>query len=154
MPDLLLLNGPNLGILGRRRPELYGHETLADIERMVAAELAPYGLGLRSVQRDGEGELVGAIQDSYGTVGAVVNPGALMIAGWSLRDALENYPRPWIEVHLSNVWAREGFRHQSVTAPLARGVVAGLGAFGYRLAARAVAELLGAPSPAVQREEL
>jgi 5-deoxy-5-amino-3-dehydroquinate dehydratase len=142
VPDLLLLNGPNLGILGRRKPEVYGTETLADIERSVAAEVAERGWGVVAVQRDGEGELVGAIQDAYDTVGAIVNPGALMVAGWSLRDALESYPRPWIEVHLSNVWAREAFRHQSVVSPLASGVVAGLGALGYRLAARALLSLV------------
>jgi 5-deoxy-5-amino-3-dehydroquinate dehydratase len=71
-------------------------------------------------------------------VGAIINPGALMIAGWSLRDALANYPQPWIEVHLSNVWARERFRHESVLAPLASGVIVGLGSLGYRLAAKAL----------------
>jgi 5-deoxy-5-amino-3-dehydroquinate dehydratase len=75
------------------------------------------------------------------TVGAIVNPIALMIAGRSLRDALAGYPQPWIEVHLSNVWAREQFRHESVIAPLADGVVVGLDAFGYRLAARALLHL-------------
>lgn len=142
MPDLLLLNGPNLGTLGRREPDIYGTDTLADIERSVAAEVADRGWGVVAVQRDSEGDLIGAIQDAYETVGAIVNPGALMIAGWSLRDALASYPRPWIEVHLSNVWAREPFRHQSVVSPLASGVIAGLGALGYRLAARALLSLV------------
>lgn len=141
-PALLLMNGPNLGILGRREVETYGTQTLADIEAAVTAEVAPRGWGVISVQRDCEGELIGELQAHYGTVGAIVNPGALMIAGWSLRDALANYPRPWIEVHLSNVWAREAFRHQSVCAPLASGVVVGLGALGYRLAARALMEIV------------
>lgn len=138
MNELLLLNGPNLGILGRREPEVYGTDTLDDIAEAVADEVADRGWKVRSVQRDCEGELIGVIQDSYDTVGAIVNPGALMIAGWSLRDALANYPNPWIEVHLSNVWARESFRHDSVIAPLASGVIVGLGALGYRLAARAL----------------
>jgi len=142
VPDLLLLNGPNLGTLGRREPDIYGTDTLADIERSVAAEVADRGWGVVAVQRDSEGDLIGAIQDAYETVGAIVNPGALMIAGWSLRDALASYPRPWIEVHLSNVWAREPFRHQSVVSPLASGVIAGLGALGYRLAARALLSLV------------
>jgi 5-deoxy-5-amino-3-dehydroquinate dehydratase len=136
--ELLLLNGPNLSILGRRQPEVYGTETLADIEQAVGEETAERGWKVISIQHDSEGELIRAIQDHYDTVGAIVNPGALMVAGWSLRDALANYPRPWIEVHLSNVWAREQFRHQSVLAPLASGVIAGLGALGYRLAARAL----------------
>jgi 5-deoxy-5-amino-3-dehydroquinate dehydratase len=144
--ELLLLNGPNLGILGKREPEVYGTDTLADIADAVLDEVADRGWKVRSVQRESEGELIHAIQDSYDTVGAIVNPGALMIYGWSLRDALASYPRPWIEVHLSNVWARESFRHESVLAPLASGVIVGLGALGYRLAARALlAKVPGAP---------
>ncbi|KOG07300.1 MULTISPECIES: type II 3-dehydroquinate dehydratase [Streptomyces] len=138
MSELLLLNGPNLGILGRREPEIYGTETLADIERIVAEEVAESGWKVVARQYDCEGEMVRAVQDSYDTVGAIINPGALMIAGWSFRDALANYPKPWIEVHLSNVWAREGFRHQSILGALASGVIFGLGAEGYRLAAQAL----------------
>ncbi|WP_018639765.1 type II 3-dehydroquinate dehydratase [Parafrankia elaeagni] len=138
MSSLLLLNGPNLGILGRRQPEIYGTATLADIEAAVAKRVADRGWQVVAVQRESEGELIHAIQDNYDTVGAIVNPGALMIAGWSLRDALANYPRPWIEVHLSNVWAREAFRHESVVSPLAAGVIAGLGPLGYELAAEAL----------------
>ncbi|MEU5166691.1 MULTISPECIES: type II 3-dehydroquinate dehydratase [Streptomyces] len=141
MSTLLLLNGPNLGILGRREPEVYGKATLADVERSVAQEVKERGWDVVSVQRESEGELIHAIQDNYDSVGAIVNPGALMIAGWSLRDALANYPRPWIEVHLSNVWAREQFRHESVIAPLAGGVIVGMGALGYQLAARALLSL-------------
>ncbi|MCX4390225.1 3-dehydroquinate dehydratase [Micromonospora peucetia] len=138
MPDVLLLNGPNLGILGQREPEIYGTDTLDDIERAVGEEVAARGWRVVAEQHDCEGALIRAIQNNYDTVGAIVNPGALMIAGWSLRDALANYPRPFIEVHLSNVWARESFRHDSVIAPLASGLIAGLGALGYRLAARAL----------------
>ncbi|MER5355077.1 type II 3-dehydroquinate dehydratase [Kitasatospora sp. NPDC002551] len=139
MSELLLLNGPNLGILGRREPEVYGTETLADIEAAVAAEVAGRGWKVVSVQRESEGQLIEAVQDAWdGSVGAIVNPGALMIAGWGLRDALAAYPRPFVEVHLSNVWARESFRHESVLAPLASGVIVGLGALGYRLAAQAL----------------
>ncbi|GIF17079.1 type II 3-dehydroquinate dehydratase [Actinoplanes teichomyceticus] len=138
MRELLLLNGPNLGILGRRQPEIYGHRTTADIEALVAAEVKDAGWTVVARQHDGEGDMVRTIQDSYDTVGAIVNPGALMIAGWSLRDALANFPRPWIEVHLSNLWAREQFRHESILGALASGVIFGLGAEGYRLAARAL----------------
>ncbi|MEH0971876.1 type II 3-dehydroquinate dehydratase [Micromonospora sp. CPCC 205546] len=138
MSDVLLLNGPNLGILGRREPEIYGTDTLEDIERAVGEEVAARGWTVVAEQHDCEGALIRAIQNSYDTVGAIVNPGALMIAGWSLRDALANYPRPFVEVHLSNVWARESFRHDSVIAPLASGVIVGLGSLGYRLAARAL----------------
>lgn len=142
MSTLLLLNGPNLGTLGRRQPEVYGTATLADIESAVAARIAARGWNLVSVQRESEGELIHAVQDNYDSVGAIVNPGALMMYGWSLRDALANYPNPWIEVHLSNVWARETFRHESILSALARGVVVGLGALGYELAAQALLELV------------
>jgi 5-deoxy-5-amino-3-dehydroquinate dehydratase len=139
---LLLLNGPNLGILGRRQPEVYGTATLADIESAVTARIVDRGWKLVSIQRESEGELIHAIQDNYDSVGAIVNPGALMMYGWSLRDALANYPNPWIEVHLSNVWARESFRHESILSALARGVVVGLGPLGYELAAQALLDLV------------
>jgi 5-deoxy-5-amino-3-dehydroquinate dehydratase len=139
---ILLLNGPNLGILGEREPEVYGTDTLADVVKMVAEEVADAGWEVIAIQHDCEGELVRAVHHHRTTtIGAIVNPGALMIAGWSMRDALAAYPRPWIEVHLSNVWARERFRHESVLAPLASGVIVGLGATGYRLAARALLDL-------------
>ena len=142
MSTLLLVNGPNLGILGRREPDVYGTSTLSDIEDAVSDEVAAAGWKVNAIQDDSEGELVRAINSSHDTVGAIINPGALMIAGWSVRDALASYPRPWIEVHISNVWAREEFRHQSVLAPLASGVIVGLGAVGYRLGARALMSLV------------
>ena len=142
MPDLLLLHGPNLGILGRRQTDIYGTDTLADIEGAVREEVAAAGWTVLAAQHNGEGELISTIEANYDTAGAIINPGALMMAGWSLRDALANYPSPWIEVHLSNIWAREAFRHESVLAPLASGVIAGLGSLGYRLAARALLELV------------
>ncbi|MFY1623816.1 type II 3-dehydroquinate dehydratase [Micromonospora sp. WMMD723] len=142
---MLVLNGRNLGILGEREPEIYGTDTLADIEKAVGDEVRQRGWEVLSIQRDGKGELVGAIHEHrLDTVGAIVNPGALMIAGWSLRDALASYAPPWVEVHLSNVWARDQFRHESVIAPLASGVIVGMGSFGYRLAARALLHLTGA----------
>ncbi|WP_314220797.1 type II 3-dehydroquinate dehydratase [Streptomyces zaehneri] len=140
MSRLLLVNGPNLGILGSRQPEIYGTDTLADIEGWVAEEVADRGWKVEAFQHDGEAEMIRTIQGNYDSVGAIVNPAALMMAGWGLRDALADYPRPWFEVHLSNVWAREQFRHESVTGPLASGVIFGLGATGYRLAARALLE--------------
>ncbi|MGC4892205.1 type II 3-dehydroquinate dehydratase [Micromonospora sp. DT31] len=144
MSQLLLLNGPNLGILGRREPSVYGTDTLADIEKAVAAEVSGRSWRVRAVQHNSEGDLIDAVEAGYDTVGAIVNPGALMIAGWGLRDAMANYPHPWIEVHLSNVWAREQFRHDSVLAPLAAGIIVGMGSLGYRLAARALLELVAA----------
>ncbi|MEU9250394.1 type II 3-dehydroquinate dehydratase [Streptomyces sp. NPDC048270] len=151
MSAVLLLNGPNLGILGRREPEIYGTDTLSDIEKAVAEEVGVRGWDVISVQHDSEGDLVRAVHEHNDTtVGAIVNPGALMIAGWSLRDALASYSPPWVEVHLSNIWAREQFRHESVIAPLAGGVVVGLGSFGYRLAAKALLHLSEAAAPGRQ----
>jgi 5-deoxy-5-amino-3-dehydroquinate dehydratase len=144
MSHVLLLNGPNLGTLGTRQPEIYGTTTLAEIEDTVSEEVGARGWKLVSEQRNSEGELIELLQENSGAVGALVNPGALMIAGWGLRDALADFAPPWIEVHLSNVWARESFRHTSVTAPLAAGVVMGMGALGYRIAAHALTRLVTA----------
>lgn len=142
MSHVLLLNGPNLGTLGTRQPEIYGTTTPAMIEADVAEEISARGWRLVAEQRNGEGELIDLLQQHGDAVGALVNPGALMITGWGLRDALADFAPPWIEVHLSNVWARESFRHTSVTAPLAAGVVMGMGALGYRIAARALTRLV------------
>ena len=138
MPELLLINGPNLRLLGRREPEIYGTDTLADVEAAVRAEVAERGWEVTAVQQDGEAELIRTIEDHYDSVGMIINPGALMMAGWSLRDALKSYPRPFVEVHISNVWARESFRHESVLSAISDGVIAGLGTIGYPLAARAL----------------
>lgn len=142
MRQILLLNGPNLGTLGIREPEIYGTTTLAEIEQQVRDRLAEVGFGLVCAQHDAEADLMHELREHATTSGVILNPGALMMAGWSLRDALASYPAPWIEVHLSNVWARESFRHTSVLAPLAAGVIAGLGAQGYLLAADALVERL------------
>lgn len=138
MNTLLLLNGPNLGRLGQRKPEIYGCTTLAQIEAMVTGVIAPAGWSLVSLQSNAESELIDCLERHRDAVGAIVNPGALMMAGWSLRDALEDFPTPWIEVHLSNVWTREAFRHVSVLSSLAAGVICGLGPMGYSLAAHAL----------------
>ena len=138
MSELLLLNGPNLRLLGQREPEIYGNETLLDVESAVRAEVADRGWKVTAIQSDSEAELIRIIEEHYETVGLILNPGALMMAGWSLMDALKSYPQPWIEVHISNVWAREAFRHESVLSAVADGVIVGLGTAGYALAARAL----------------
>ena len=138
MSELLLLNGPNLRLLGQREPEIYGTETLLDVETAVRAEVADRGWKVTAIQSDSEAELIRIIEEHYETVGLILNPGALMMAGWSLMDALRSYPQPWIEVHISNVWAREAFRHESVLSAVADGVIVGLGTAGYALAARAL----------------
>ena len=138
MSELLLLNGPNLRLLGQREPEIYGNETLLDVESAVRAEVADRGWKVTAIQSDSEAEMIRIIEEHYETVGLILNPGALMMAGWSLMDALKSYPQPWIEVHISNVWAREAFRHESVLSAVADGVIVGLGTAGYALAARAL----------------
>jgi len=138
LSELLLLNGPNLRLLGQREPEIYGTETLLDVETAVRAEVADRGWKVTAIQSDSEAELIRIIEEHYETVGLILNPGALMMAGWSLMDALKSYPQPWIEVHISNVWAREAFRHESVLSAVADGVIVGLGTAGYALAARAL----------------
>lgn len=139
MPELLLLNGPNLGRLGRRSPEIYGNRSLDDITREVAAIASESGWSVVAHQHDSEGDLIHVLDRLRDRVaGAIVNPGALMMAGWSLRDALEDFPAPWIEVHISNLWAREAFRHHSILSPIAHGVICGLGPDVYTVAATAL----------------
>lgn len=142
MPEILLLNGPNLGSLGQRQPELYGTTTLAEIVANVEAVVGEQGFRLLAFQSNIEGALIDFLEGHPDAAGAVVNPGALMMGGWSLRDALADFRGPWVEVHLTNVWARESFRHTSVTGGLAVAVVMGLGAMGYRLAADALLEVI------------
>jgi 5-deoxy-5-amino-3-dehydroquinate dehydratase len=143
MPDVLLLNGPNLAMLGVREPGIYGTVTLEDVANEVAVEVEPAGWRVRPVQRNGEGELIDVLEAHWDAIGAIVNPGAYMIAGWALRDALAAYPAPWVEVHISNVWARECFRHTSVLSAVADGVVTGFGTLGYTIAAQALLRLTG-----------
>ncbi len=140
---LLLLSGPNLRLLGERQPAVYGSATLADHVRVASEEAEAMGLALEHVQADHEGELVEVIQRARHRAAAIViNPGAFGHYAWALHDALAAYEGPVIELHLSNPEARQGWRRQSVVAPVATGVIAGLGGLGYRLAVRAVGELL------------
>jgi len=143
-PVLLLLNGPNLGLLGRREPEIYGHETLDDHVEAVCAAAAKHGLAVEHVQSEHEGVLVEAIHAARGRCAAIViNPGAFTHYAWAIHDALAAFDGPVVEVHLSNPQRREPWRHTSVVAPVATGTIAGLGGTGYVLAVQAVAELLG-----------
>ena len=136
-----ILNGPNLNLLGRREPETYGTLTLADIERRCTQAARRLGLKTDFRQRNGEGELVADIHDAIAADagGIVINAAAYTHTSVAIHDALRAYDGIIIEVHLSNVLAREGFRHHSYIAPLAAGVIAGLGADGYELALQAMA---------------
>jgi len=142
-PVVLILNGPNLNLLGERQPLIYGSDTLDDL--MAAASEAADGLGLavEHLQSNHEGVLVDAIHGARGRcAGLVVNGGALTHYSWSLRDALATFEGPVIEVHISNPGAREDWRHVSVVAAVATGTIAGLGGFGYVLAIQAMRRLL------------
>jgi 3-dehydroquinate dehydratase-2 len=124
-----VLNGVNLGTLGTRRPEVYGTLTLHDIESMLRGAFP--GVHLEFRQTDSEGEMVGWVRDAAGSEGLVVNPGAWTHYSYALHDALEAADVPKVEVHLSNVHAREGWRRRSVVSPAVDAVVAGMGARGY-----------------------
>jgi 3-dehydroquinate dehydratase-2 len=135
-----VLNGPNLNLLGTREPEIYGRTTLAEIEQMVQAEAARLGAQVEWVQTNHEGELVDAVQGLRGRVdGAIVNAAALTHSSLSLRDALLAVKVPFVEVHLSNIFAREPERRQSVLADVAVGLIVGFGAQSYVLALQALA---------------
>jgi len=133
--NILFLNGPNLNLLGQREPSVYGHVTLADIETMVRERAAAHKAGIDFRQSNIEGQLVTWIQDAKGKFDVIVlNAAAYTHTGVALRDAISAVGVPTIEIHLSNVHAREEFRHNSLIAPVCKGVIAGFGANSYVLA--------------------
>lgn len=136
---ILILHGPNLNLLGTREPALYGHATLAEIDAELAARATAAGHGVESYQSNAEHELIERVQRtrSDGTGFIVINPGAFTHTSIALRDAFAAVGVPFIEVHLSNIHAREPFRRHSYLSDLAAGVVFGLGPIGYRLALEA-----------------
>jgi len=130
-----VLNGPNLNLLGLREPDLYGPTTFAQLEAMVRAEAERLGVVLQWFQSNHEGALIDAVQGLPGSAdGAILNAAALTHTSLALRDALRAVRVPFIEVHLTNIYARDPVRHRSLTADLAEGVIAGLGPPGYLLA--------------------
>lgn len=142
---VLVLNGPNLNMLGIREPKTYGTQTLADIEAMCVKIGKSLKLAVECRQTNREGELCEWIQGAYGKMdGIIINPGGYSHTSVAIRDAISAVAIPTVEVHLSNIHAREEFRHHSFISAVAVGVICGLGATGYRLALEALAERLGA----------
>ncbi|MEQ8291708.1 MAG: type II 3-dehydroquinate dehydratase [Roseovarius sp.] len=145
MTSILVLNGPNLNLLGQRQPEVYGATTLAEIEETCRAKARDMKLGLDFMQSNSEGALIDAIHAAKGTHdGLILNAGAYTHTSIALMDAISSVELPAIELHLSNVHARESFRHTSYIARVAVGVICGFGPAGYELAIDAMARHLEA----------
>lgn len=142
---IAVLNGPNLNLLGTREPELYGHETLDDVERRLRKVATELRVDLELGQHNGEGEIIDAIHGMRGRVqGALVNAGAYTHTSLAIRDALVGVSLPFVEVHLTNIYARERERRRSMLANAAVGIVCGLGTLGYELALRGLVAHLAA----------
>jgi 3-dehydroquinate dehydratase-2 len=147
MTSISVINGPNLNMLGTRKPEVYGRTTLADVEAMCREEAGKLGLDVAFHQSNHEGQIIDWIHELGGrvksgaSIGAVYNPGAHTHYSWAIHDAIEGASLPVIETHISNVHAREEFRHHSVVSPLAAGIVVGFGVYGYVLAIQGLHQL-------------
>jgi len=138
-----VLNGPNLNLLGKRQPHIYGHETMADVERDVRALAVELKLDIRFLQSNREYEIIDWVHEARETAGGIViNPAAFTHTSVAILDALNTFDAPVIEVHISNVHKREEFRHHSFVSKRADGVIAGFGTQGYLLALRRVAKLI------------
>lgn len=146
---VMCLNGPNLNLLGVRQPEIYGRDTLAEIETRARERAAAHGLEMDFRQSNHEGELVTWIQEARTTcAGVIINPAAFTHTSVAIQDALATCEIPVIELHLSNLHKREPWRHHSYVSPVATGVIFGFGAYGYELAVEAVAHLISARAAA------
>ena len=139
---ILIVSGPNLNNLGQRDTEIYGRHTLAEIESLVQKRAEEWQAEIRPYQSNHEGALIDFVQQESSADGMIINPGALAHYGLSLRDALAEFPGPVVEVHISNIYARESFRRDSVTAASVDGVVIGLGWRGYLAALDALIGML------------
>jgi 3-dehydroquinate dehydratase-2 len=140
---VFILNGPNLNLLGKRQPQIYGHETLADVEKDCRALAKELKLDIRFHQSNREYEIIDWIHEAREIAGGIViNPGAFTHTSVAILDALNTFDNPIIEVHISNIHKREPFRHHSYVSGVASGVIAGFGTQGYQLALRHMAHLI------------
>ena len=146
-PPVVVINGPNLDRLGEREPEIYGSTTLAEIEKRLIARGAELGLAVECFQSNDEEELIAAVRDApaRGAAAIMINPAALSHFSYPLREELAATGLPVVEVHISNIHAREPFRRLSLVSGVAKGVIAGLGVNGYTLALEAIAGMVGVP---------
>ena len=144
MTNILVIHGPNLNLLGHREKKIYGLTTLPEINAMLVAAGLHAGVTVDVVQHNGEGEIITAIQQAIGSYECIIiNPGAYTHYSIAVRDAIASCGIPTVEVHLSNIYAREEFRHKSVVAPVAVGQISGFGPYGYILALQAALNILG-----------
>jgi 3-dehydroquinate dehydratase-2 len=151
---ILLVNGPNLNLLGEREPEVYGHETLADVERTVREACAAYGVEVKAFQSNWEGALLDFLQEHRREAqGVILNAGALTHTSRALGDCLRALPCPTVEVHVSNIHAREAWRHVSLVAPATQGQIVGLGIAGYYYAALHLCTQLAAQAADAEARE-
>jgi 3-dehydroquinate dehydratase II len=146
-PLVFVVNGPNLDRLGTREPEIYGSTTLSDVERGLRERASELGLTVEFFQSNVEDEVVAAVEKApaNGSAGIIINPAALTHFSYPLREALAATGLPVVEVHISNIHAREPFRRLSLVSGVAKGVIAGLGVNGYTLALEAIAGMVGVP---------
>ena len=144
--DVLLINGPNLNLVGKREPTIYGSQTLEDIQEELLTLASELGTKLRFFQSNSEGEMIDCIQKSAGSIdGILINAGAYTHTSIALRDALLGVAIPYVEVHLSNIYSREEFRHKSFLSDKALGLVCGFGANSYQLALQGIVSYLKKP---------
>ena len=143
MPKILILNGPNLNLLGTREPEIYGRDTLSDIEQKCRLHGQAIGCEIDFQQSNSEGEIVDWIQlAQQDSDGIIINPAAYTHTSVAIMDALKQFKKPIVEIHISNIFSREPFRHHSYISPVANGIICGFGAHGYSIALDAISQLV------------
>ncbi|MBL0690873.1 MAG: type II 3-dehydroquinate dehydratase [SAR324 cluster bacterium] len=142
MTKVLLVNGPNLNLLGKREPKIYGHTTLTDLEQQISQIFKKQHIELICFQSNHEGEILDFLQKHDDAKAVIINPGGLTHTSVILRDALTAYDIPFIEVHISNIYSREDFRKHSLLSGVSAGFISGFGVLGYKLATQALLEII------------